>query len=150
MFVSIVDIVDRDSGSLSLVSVRIVDCHLFFCFFSSRRRHTRFDYDWSSDVCSSDLGVAVDCEAAEEKGRIEHPVGEPAGHLAVDLPAPNGRVTCRACRDMADQDDTPGADDEQNLERLAYLDVVAGVAGARRARRGEHSPEARVDRPGPR
>src|SRR2546430_6853288 len=25
----------------------------FFC--SSRRRHTRFDCDWSSDVCSSDL-----------------------------------------------------------------------------------------------
>src|SRR2546430_13363430 len=24
-------------------------------FFSSRRRHTRFDCDWSSDVCSSDL-----------------------------------------------------------------------------------------------
>src|SRR5688572_31711217 len=24
-------------------------------FFSGRRRHTRFDCDWSSDVCSSDL-----------------------------------------------------------------------------------------------
>src|SRR5260370_28927209 len=29
--------------------------YLFF-FFSSRRRHTRFKCDWSSDVCSSDLG----------------------------------------------------------------------------------------------
>src|SRR5688572_32458311 len=28
-------------------------------FFSSRRRHTRFDCDWSSDVCSSDLAEAV-------------------------------------------------------------------------------------------
>src|SRR5216683_4548031 len=28
----------------------------FFFFFSSRRRHTRSDRDWSSDVCSSDLG----------------------------------------------------------------------------------------------
>src|SRR2546430_2985762 len=27
----------------------------FIFFFSSRRRHTRFDCDWSSDVCSSDL-----------------------------------------------------------------------------------------------
>src|SRR5256886_8244239 len=27
-------------------------------FFSSRRRHTRFDCDWSSDVCSSDLAAA--------------------------------------------------------------------------------------------
>src|SRR5690348_17614515 len=30
---------------------------LFF-FFSSRRRHTRWTGDWSSDVCSSDLDVA--------------------------------------------------------------------------------------------
>src|SRR5690606_41113795 len=29
-----------------------------FFFFSSRRRHTRFSRDWSSDVCSSDLGHA--------------------------------------------------------------------------------------------
>src|SRR5690606_40962432 len=27
-------------------------------FFSSRRRHTRFSRDWSSDVCSSDLRLA--------------------------------------------------------------------------------------------
>src|SRR5207302_8344984 len=31
-------------------------CFVFvFFFFSSRRRHTRFSRDWSSDVCSSDL-----------------------------------------------------------------------------------------------
>src|SRR5690606_39446413 len=29
-------------------------------FFSSRRRHTRFSRDWSSDVCSSDLGNLED------------------------------------------------------------------------------------------
>src|SRR6266446_4846193 len=28
---------------------------LIFFFFSSRRRHTRLQGDWSSDVCSSDL-----------------------------------------------------------------------------------------------
>src|SRR5256886_6476819 len=28
-------------------------------FFSSRRRHTRFDCDWSSDVCSSDLFAGI-------------------------------------------------------------------------------------------
>src|SRR5688572_31690830 len=39
---------------------------LFF-FFSSRRRHTRFDCDWSSDVCSSDLPfVAINCAALVE------------------------------------------------------------------------------------
>src|SRR5438105_604693 len=31
---------------------------LLFFFFSSRRRHTRSTRDWSSDVCSSDLGFA--------------------------------------------------------------------------------------------
>src|SRR4030043_1810332 len=31
-------------------------CACFFFFFSSRRRHTRCSRDWSSDVCSSDLG----------------------------------------------------------------------------------------------
>src|SRR5688572_33045241 len=30
-----------------------------YFFFSSRRRHTRFDCDWSSDVCSSDLSAVA-------------------------------------------------------------------------------------------
>src|SRR5437016_5667737 len=34
-------------------------CSYWFFFFSSRRRHTRLVSDWSSDVCSSDLG---DCD----------------------------------------------------------------------------------------
>src|SRR5690606_39530364 len=40
-------------------------CARFFVvfFFSSRRRHTRFSRDWSSDVCSSDLH-AISVEAA--------------------------------------------------------------------------------------
>src|SRR5207302_4093359 len=32
-----------------------------FFFFSSRRRHTRFSRDWSSDVCSSDLSFSRSC-----------------------------------------------------------------------------------------
>src|SRR5256886_6406443 len=35
--------------------VPLVQSDAYFFFFSSRRRHTRFDCDWSSDVCSSDL-----------------------------------------------------------------------------------------------
>src|SRR3712207_9555095 len=30
---------------------------MYWLFFSSRRRHTRYWRDWSSDVCSSDLPV---------------------------------------------------------------------------------------------
>src|SRR6266850_2947250 len=44
----------------------------FFFFFSSRRRHTRLQGDWSSDVCSSDLdrttqGLAELAEAVQER-----------------------------------------------------------------------------------
>src|SRR5256885_825119 len=40
-------------------SVTMMLClHLEVFFFSSRRRHTRLQGDWSSDVCSSDLGWA--------------------------------------------------------------------------------------------
>src|SRR5438270_7762097 len=61
----------------------------YLFFFSSRRRHTRFDCDWSSDVCSSDLLV----------GHV-HDLG--AGHeleqLAADVTgrsAEIGRASCR-------------------------------------------------------
>src|SRR5690606_39387259 len=37
-----------------------------FFFFSSRRRHTRFSRDWSSDVCSSDL---AELQVAEGRKR---------------------------------------------------------------------------------
>src|SRR5207248_4713833 len=39
---------------LSLLCINLF--FFFFFFFSSRRRHTRSYGDWSSDVCSSDLG----------------------------------------------------------------------------------------------
>src|SRR3712207_8224878 len=34
--------------------------YMLFFFFSSRRRHTRYWRDWSSDVCSSDLLPHID------------------------------------------------------------------------------------------
>src|SRR3989475_2907929 len=50
----------------------------FFFFFSSRRRHTRFDCDWSSDVCSSDLDKALSLRLRELGGLIRS-----AGDIAV-------------------------------------------------------------------
>src|SRR5207248_7559657 len=35
----------------------LISVSIFVFFFSSRRRHTRSYGDWSSDVCSSDLGA---------------------------------------------------------------------------------------------
>src|SRR6266568_7491733 len=44
-------------------------------FFSSRRRHTRWNCDWSSDVCSSDLSTA----SAQKQNRCADAVLHPAG-----------------------------------------------------------------------
>src|SRR2546430_17276191 len=45
-----------------------------FFFFSSRRRHTRFDCGWSSDVCSSDLETAPLHRAPPGREAISEPV----------------------------------------------------------------------------
>src|SRR5690348_1717081 len=50
---------------------------VLFFFFSSRRRHTRWTGDWSSDVCSSDLGLNRDALEVHVEAR-------PAGH-AMDV-----------------------------------------------------------------
>src|SRR6266511_192338 len=57
----------------------------FFFFFSSRRRHTRFSRDWSSDVCSSDLG------ALEAAGVIP-PLGGEVESAAAELDALAGEI----------------------------------------------------------
>src|SRR2546426_8313180 len=45
-----------------------MECRLqTFFFFSSRRRHTRLQGDWSSDVCSSDLSPRGSIPIAEGK-----------------------------------------------------------------------------------
>src|SRR2546426_4972998 len=64
-----------------------------FFFFSSRRRHTRLQGDWSSDVCSSDLFNAAVA--------LRRPASDFAGHadsvtfcLSKGLGAPVGSVIC--------------------------------------------------------
>src|SRR5256885_4101096 len=54
--------INQEPNLLFSDSLRSVDRNMFrllfeldFFFFSSRRRHTRLQGDWSSDVCSSDL-----------------------------------------------------------------------------------------------
>src|SRR3989475_4266320 len=92
-----------------------------FFFFSSRRRHTRFDCDWSSDVCSSDLHAEV--------GLLRH-----AGLLEEDLTAPHV-----AHRKVEDHQEPILLD----VERLVEGDALDAVArdltfedrvGVRRAR----------------
>src|SRR2546430_10307540 len=57
-------------------------------FFSSRRRHTRFDCDWSSDVCSSDLERA--------RGSPRAPPTAPSGPMALSVVREEIRVHAQA------------------------------------------------------
>src|SRR4051812_50190415 len=60
---------------------------MIYCFFfSSRRRHTRLTCDWSSDVCSSDLGASL-------RRRSFCPDGKT---IAYEAMLPNGNSGSRA------------------------------------------------------
>src|SRR2546421_1695656 len=76
-----VDAVYGGRAGVGLVSV--VGRWVFF-FFSSRRRHTRSDRDWSSDVCSSDLEMVG--------------YGSTADAFHVTEPPPEGAGIARAMR----------------------------------------------------
>src|SRR5467141_4748372 len=71
-----------------------MDCLLFysetyvetsFFFFSSRRRHTSFKCDWSSDVCSSDLVDGARDELLAGAGLAEDAHARFARGHAIDL-----------------------------------------------------------------
>src|SRR5688572_33436964 len=56
-----------------------------YFFFSSRRRHTSFDCDWSSDVCSADLEGGVGAAAAALLDHDRRPVGVLGGQAGQDV-----------------------------------------------------------------
>src|SRR5215210_8341030 len=66
-----------------------------FFFFSSRRRHTRYIGDWSSDVCSSDLvlGGAEKLSEADWRERKMMPL---FGYIETDEARPLIRLSCQA------------------------------------------------------
>src|SRR3989440_493041 len=76
-------IADRLLGSGSVLLCNDPRVAPLFFFFSSRRRHTRSDRDWSSDVCSSDLHADQD-----DLGVVGHVLLEPRvlGPAAEDPP----------------------------------------------------------------
>src|SRR3989338_9372023 len=45
---------------------------MFKSVFSSRRRHTRWNCDWSSDVCSSDLAFIQRCQVHKKRNVVDH------------------------------------------------------------------------------
>src|SRR5437879_13442124 len=77
---------------------------LFF-FFSSRRRHTRYIGDWSSDECSSDLRLAISCrDFSHSVSKVRRTPRNPPACASFEqrrrLPSPwkspeIGRASCR-------------------------------------------------------
>src|SRR3712207_7806377 len=76
-------------------------CLIIF-FFSSRRRHTRYWRDWSSDVCSSDLNLGDHLHYQPQPSALAQQLGSQAGGerqavgraqgLEPHLPIPPGRL----------------------------------------------------------
>src|SRR5438309_9380299 len=75
-------------------------------FFSSRRRRTRWNCDWSSDVCSSDLPTSAPCAAADRSAAAQGALVGAAqasylprlslgGSVGYAAPQEIGRASCR-------------------------------------------------------
>src|SRR5690554_7065654 len=76
-------------------------------FFSSRRRHTRCGRDWSSDVCSSDLLVAIPSAAKDRLREIVEQAkktGLPVRILPGLLEMADGKVSLRQAREVRIED----------------------------------------------
>src|SRR5690606_41173068 len=82
---------------------------LFVFFFSSRRRHTRFSRDWSSDVCSSDL-IAEDVDDSG-LGELGLPGASAAAKIVIEGGAllKGGDISLRASAQAQDQWDVTAA-----------------------------------------
>src|SRR5207245_1673841 len=107
----------------SLFIERYVSWLLVF-FFSSRRRHTRCYRDWSSDVCSSDLGFGHD--------RSRHDV-----HLSVEPQRDGAAGEPRAALRGRLEGDARAADRDVEPGEPVRLPGGDGEAGGRRDRRPE-------------
>src|SRR5438876_7898134 len=91
----------------------------FVFFFSSRRRHTRWTGDWSSDVCSSDLLNLVPPDS-HEAGRLLAQHGWYSGFIDADHSQAQ-RAFQRALSIAQRQDDA--ALERRTLANAAWVDV---------------------------
>src|SRR5256885_17153898 len=104
----------------------MTELYFVFFFFSSRRRHTRLQGDWSSDVCSSDLhdhpldqilqfanvpGVAQAREALHHRLRNGESIAAVELRAALDEVLGQGREFARALAGRWDEN----VDDGQPL-----------------------------------
>src|SRR3712207_3486864 len=124
---------------------------LVFFFFSSRRRHTRYWRDWSSDVCSSDLaeleaGRVAQLLVPDPVGQSARLVPEPAPGRRLDGPRA-GRVAPLRVGFALDVAEQPGERVDRVLPRQGarlHLRVERGTAAG--VNLGGEGGEARVQR----
>src|SRR5439155_10616247 len=101
-------------------------------FFSSRRRHTRWPRDWSSDVCSSDLfdlleldgQPLVDLQLTERRARLEQLLDRRSTSIRLSETFEDGDALLEAAR-------------EQRLEEIGRASCrergkIRGVGGGRK------------------
>src|SRR3712207_5140268 len=113
-------------------------------FFSSRRRHTRYWRDWSSDVCSSDLRglentsrtIRLPVHVAQRSrkvGRVERELTTKLGHeptdeeiaMAADLPLAEVIEIRKADRAVVSLDKPVGDEGDTSLGELLSLETAS-------------------------
>src|SRR6266481_16000 len=88
-----------------------------FFFFSSRRRHTRWNCDWSSDVCSSDLSDDLPAVIA-------------AGADALVIPKVNSAGEIRAVDDQVARTEVERGRPPGSVRLLPLIETALGVLNA--------------------
>src|SRR5688500_20242068 len=106
-----------------------------FFFFSSRRRHTSLQGDWSSDVCSSDLAMKI---AIDHTTRYvyEHPVRYSTQYLRMVPPSTRRQRVRSEERRVGKERRGRGAGERGKTERGRRMGggVGWGRAGGREGR----------------
>src|SRR6267143_4852783 len=103
-----------------------------FFFFSSRRRHTRWNCDWSSDVCSSDLGGErrwYPAGMSESTAPAPAPRSDTGAEIAGDAASPltaSPETTASSSTDLTTT--RLGLAEQLDGQRQALLEVAEAIA----------------------
>src|SRR5205807_4847816 len=114
--------------------------NLYF-FFSSRRRHTRLQGDWSSDVCSSDL-ADVQTSSDEAKKVLEESSAIASQQMKErfpELPSPEPRQAIAVPRPQAPEPRIPIAVTSGGVEEEPELPLEERVLDYIKSHNGELS-----------
>src|SRR5882757_3557734 len=90
----------QDAQSYWYAKLQVSRNQTLFFFFSRRRRHTRYWRDWSSDVCSSDLGARLtgpDCYPLTPAALCRESMAA-AGDMEFDCTRSEERRVGKECR----------------------------------------------------